>query len=170
MSIQVTRRFQFCAGHRVFLHESKCRNLHGHNYVAHITVESGDVQDHLGRVVDFSVVKEKMGGWIEQYWDHGFLYYKNDEVVADLFAPGGPMDGHKCFGMPENPTAENMAKFLLLHVGPFVFDGTPIRVMSVRLEETENCSATVDFIALVDRGDRLTEVEPGVNRKPEERL
>ncbi len=38
--ITATRRVQFCAGHRVHRHESKCRNLHGHNYVAFFTAEA----------------------------------------------------------------------------------------------------------------------------------
>ena len=31
MKLTCTRRLQFCAGHRVYGHESKCANVHGHN-------------------------------------------------------------------------------------------------------------------------------------------
>ena len=63
--ISCTRRIQFCAGHRVLGHENKCANAHGHNYVAYISARSNDL-DKVGRVIDFSVLKEKIGGWIDE--------------------------------------------------------------------------------------------------------
>ena len=75
-----TRRVQFCAGHRVMGHENKCAHLHGHNYVALITARA-DKLDSVGRVIDFSVIKQRVGGWIEQHWDHGFIIARNDEQV-----------------------------------------------------------------------------------------
>ena len=38
MSYKVIRSHEICAGHRVVGHESKCRMLHGHNYVFHFHV------------------------------------------------------------------------------------------------------------------------------------
>ena len=38
MSYSVIRTHEICAGHRVVGHESKCRMLHGHNYVFHFHV------------------------------------------------------------------------------------------------------------------------------------
>jgi 6-pyruvoyltetrahydropterin/6-carboxytetrahydropterin synthase len=38
MSYKVIRSHEICAGHRVVGHESKCRHLHGHNYVFHFHV------------------------------------------------------------------------------------------------------------------------------------
>ena len=38
MSYKVIRTHEICAGHRVVGHESKCRHLHGHNYVFHFHV------------------------------------------------------------------------------------------------------------------------------------
>ena len=70
--ITCTRRFQFCAGHRVHRHESKCRNLHGHNYVLFVTVTAPEL-DSLGRVIDFSIIKGLVGDWIDSKWDHGFI-------------------------------------------------------------------------------------------------
>ena len=72
MKTTATRRLQFCAGHRVHDHESECRNLHGHNYVVFLTAAStsDDPLDKLGRVIDFGVLKEKFGAWIDEWWDH----------------------------------------------------------------------------------------------------
>ena len=140
-TVTCTRRVQFCAGHRVYRHESKCRNLHGHNYVAMLTAEGIDRgQDELGRVIDFSVLKEKLGGWIDQHWDHGFIAMADDrEALAALAL----MPEQKLYVMTSNPTAENMARHLLLDVGPSVLDGTGVRLVRVEVWETENCRAEV---------------------------
>jgi 6-pyruvoyltetrahydropterin/6-carboxytetrahydropterin synthase len=133
-----TRRIQFAAGHRVHGHESKCANAHGHNYVAWFEAEGS--LDAVGRVIDFSVLKEKIGGWIDANWDHGFIVYGGDDQIYNALAAVKPR--MKIFSMMDNPTAENMAKFLLLGVCPLVLAGTGVTVVSVRLQETENCEAT----------------------------
>ena len=137
-----TRRLQFCAGHRVMGHENKCAHLHGHNYVALITA-TADKLDSVGRVIDFSVIKQRVGGWIEQHWDHGFIIARSDKQVLDWlgqFRPR-PETHQKLFLMDANPTSENMARFLLERVCPDVLDGTGVGVTRVRLWETENCYA-----------------------------
>ena len=78
----IQRRFQFCAGHRIPRHESKCRNLHGHNYVLWLEVSAPEL-DALGRVIDFGVIKELIGSWIETHWDHGFILCLNDDEAID---------------------------------------------------------------------------------------
>jgi 6-pyruvoyltetrahydropterin/6-carboxytetrahydropterin synthase len=138
------RRIQFCSGHRVHLHESKCKNIHGHNYVAFIHAR-GIVSplDNIGRVIDFSVLKDKIGGWIDRCWDHGFIYYTEDAEMLGMFKNkyASVLNSHKSFGLPYNPTAENMAKFLCEEVCPYELEGLGIEVFKVTLWETENCYA-----------------------------
>lgn len=136
MKVTCTRRIQFCAGHRVMGHENKCRNLHGHNYV--VLVEAEAPLDAIGRVIDFSVLKDRIGGWIDRWWDHGFLLAEADDEVRDA-VKAVPLT--KVFALPENPTAENMARFLLNVVAPAELLGTGVTVTSVVVWETENCYA-----------------------------
>lgn len=136
--VTCTRRIQFCAGHRVVGHEGKCQNVHGHNYVAWITAEASDL-DGIGRVIDFSVLKEKVGGWIEKNWDHQFIAAVYDKEVREA------LSAWPVFTLPTNPTAENMAAFLLQQVCPKALLGTGVRVTKVVLDETENCSAEVSL-------------------------
>lgn len=142
--ITVTRRIQFCAGHRVYKHESKCSNLHGHNYVLWVTAKA-DRLDNLGRIVDFSVLKEMVGRWIDTYWDHGFLYFHEDIECRTLFACDERFLHTRSFRCTFNPTAEEMALYLLNEVCPDLFRGSPfnLKVVAIKLDETENCSATV---------------------------
>jgi len=149
--ITATRRLQFCAGHRVHRHESKCANIHGHNYVlffeamkvkTHDLPEDLDL-DSIGRVIDFSVMKAKLGTWIGENWDHGFIFFAGDPDLRALYL--GPLVSHKHFELPYNPTAENMAKFLLTKICPVLFADTGIVITSITLHETENCSAKVEL-------------------------
>ena len=136
--ITCTRRIHFCSGHRVFRHEGKCANPHGHNYYAHITAEA-DALDSTGRVIDFSVLKERVGSWIDKYWDHTFIVFeKDEEMVRSLEMVCSPK---KPFLAPFNPTAENMADYLLRTICPKVLQGTGVKVSKVIIYETDNCCA-----------------------------
>ena len=132
--ITATRRIQFAAGHRVFGHEGKCRYLHGHNFVALVTAAADDL-DAVGRVIDFGVLKERIGGWIERAWDHGFIVWQDDAQARRAL---DAVEGQKTYLLAGNPTAENLADHLLRVVGPDMLAGTGVRLVKVTLHETEN--------------------------------
>jgi 6-pyruvoyltetrahydropterin/6-carboxytetrahydropterin synthase len=134
------RRIQFCAGHRVFEHEGKCKNIHGHNYVLWIFARASKL-DKLGRVIDFSVLKERIGGWIEKNIDHNFIAFKDDIVVQELLK----INESKPYILDSNPTAENLALHLLHEVIPNLMEDTGITIYKLELFETENCSVEVEL-------------------------
>ena len=139
-SAECVRRIQFCSGHRVHRHESKCAHPHGHNYVAFIHARAPEL-DSIGRVIDFSVLKQKVGGWIDENWDHGFIFYAGDAPMCRFFELNADGKDFKSYMMPSNPTAENMAKHLVEEVCPTLMLGTGVEVFKVVLWETENCHA-----------------------------
>lgn len=139
--ITCTRRLTFAAGHRVYGHESKCAHPHGHNYVVEITAQSNDGRrgvDEIGRVIDFSAIKERVGGWLDSRWDHGFLVFKDDPLWGVLVSHD---PNWKVVPLPFNPTAEEMARYILLTKCPVLMLGTEVTVTKVRVWETENCYA-----------------------------
>lgn len=83
---KVTKRMEVAGSHQLKLnYESKCENLHGHNWI--ITVEiSGKELNKNGMLVDFTRIKELI---------HDELDHKNLNEVFDF-----------------NPTAENIAKWV----------------------------------------------------------
>lgn len=140
-SISAVRKLQFCAGHRLYKHESKCRHFHGHNYQIFLHAQSDSHSlDQIGRVIDFSILKGSFLPWLEANWDHGFIVWKgDDEAIAALQA----IPGQKLFLLDTNPTAENLALYLLNQVAPKLLEGTGVSLTKIVLWETENCYVEV---------------------------
>ena len=136
--ITATRYHDFSTGHRVYGHESKCAHLHGHNYRIHLTIEAEEL-DSVGRVLDFSAIKEYLCYWLEDNWDHKFLVWENDPFAKTL----KELDPEGTVVVQFNPTAENMGQYLVEHVGPKQLAGTNARLVSVNIEETRKCNVTV---------------------------
>lgn len=137
--IEISRRIQFCAGHRVMGHENKCAGLHGHNYEA-LFFATADGLDSLGRVIDFGVLKEKLGRWIDDHWDHAMILFEQDSEAIQAVQN---LSSQRLYLLPSNPTAENMARYLLQTICPRVMEGTGVTIRRIVLQETPNCSAEV---------------------------
>ncbi len=137
MSLTIMRRIKFCAGHRLYQHGGKCEHFHGHNYVADIFVTSEEV-DRVGRVLDFADLKARTKGWIDANWDHSFLVFERDQNAIEALEKVQPS---KLFKLPYNPTAENMAKYLLEVMCPKVLEGSGAQAVCVRIWETEEADA-----------------------------
>lgn len=168
MSYEVIRSHEICAGHRVVGHESKCRHLHGHNYVFHFHVApklDGQIKslakeyevesaalDQVGRVIDFSVVKSTLCEWLETNWDHRFLHWEKDELIRgviilvendnrDGFVPRDQVDHlyNSFVELPFNPTAENLAAYMVEVIGPRLLDEHGVELVKCTIEETSKC-------------------------------
>ena len=136
--VYAERFHDISCGHRVVNHESKCKHFHGHNYRVHFKVEADQGLDPIGRVLDFGEIKSKLCMWLENNWDHKMLLWKDDPHAPHMAAmdPGGVVE------TPFNPTAENMAEYLLNVVGPLELP-THIKLVEVKIEETYKCHAGV---------------------------
>lgn len=140
MGVQVTRRLEWDSAHRVMRHESKCATLHGHRYVALVTVVA-DSLDSIDRVVDFGVIKQKVGGWIDERWDHTTLVNKDDADLIKFCLDQQDRLGHKApYLFYGEPTAEVIAD-VLRKVAAQTLTDERISVLKVEVFETPNCSA-----------------------------
>ncbi len=103
---KVTKTIDFCYGHRLLDYDGKCANLHGHNGLLEVDVES-DGLDSLGMVVDFTRIRDVVKTWVDANLDHKMLLWRRDPVVPGLQQLKEPL-----FLMDENPTAENICKLI----------------------------------------------------------
>lgn len=126
----ITKRLEFDAGHRLLKHGGKCKNYHGHRYAAEFTLEGEPAAD--GMVVDFGIVKQKLGEWIDTFLDHGMILQEGDPLIKILDG-----EGLKVYQIEDAPSAENIAKELYRQA-QLTF---PNMVSNVRVYETPTCWA-----------------------------
>ena len=138
------RRLYFDAGHRVLGHQGQCASVHGHGYKVFVHAEAPKL-DELGMVIDFGILKKLIGDWIDTHWDHAMLLYIKDKELVEIFERN--LREHKIYVCSFNPTAENMAEYLLNSVCPRVLNGTNVRITKVVVWETENCYAEAQLTA-----------------------
>jgi len=133
-----TRRLEWDAMHRIPLHESKCRAFHGHRYAAEVTCAAPDL-DHLGRVIDFGLVKSVVGAWIDENWDHTAILMRDDPEAAPI-ADANARLGRPVYWMDRPPTAENIVAELAV-VSERLLAPHGVSVVAIRLWETPNGTA-----------------------------
>lgn len=130
-SYTVTKRIDFCYGHRLLHYTGKCRHLHGHNGRVEIDIAT-DILDKRGMAYDFSEIKQTIKTWIDAELDHRMILNEKDPAINFLKEIKEPL-----FILKENPTAENIAKLIFDKVKEFGFP-----VQAVKLWETPDACAT----------------------------
>ena len=139
--MQITRRLEFDAGHRIPNHQSQCRHLHGHRYAIEITLSGETVKtvgaSEEGMVMDYSEVEAIAQRAVVEVWDHAFLVYAGDDVVVAFLRS---LPGHKTVELDFVPTAENLAAeaFRILDGAYRDIYGNQLRLERIRLYETPN--------------------------------
>ena len=135
-TVIVERFVEFDTGHRVARHETKCRHLHGHRYklTAAISgpIKTDDSPEH-GMVIDFGRIKEALMV-LHDEWDHRFILGDDDPLLAAMSGLPGLVI------LDRQPTAENLADIAHQRLTDLL---APLVVVSVTVQETTACSATV---------------------------
>jgi 6-pyruvoyltetrahydropterin/6-carboxytetrahydropterin synthase len=102
----VTKRIEFCYGHRLLDYDGICQHPHGHNAVAEIEVGATEL-DRRNMVCDFGDIKRIVKTWIDQELDHKMLLRFDDPLVKPLQQLGEPV-----FLLDSNPTVERLAQLI----------------------------------------------------------
>ena len=115
--MEVFKEFSFEAAHRLpnVPPGHKCARLHGHSFRVRIHV-AGPIDEHVGWVMDFADIKEVCKPVLDQL-DH---YYLNE-------IPG-----------LENPTSENLARWLWRRIKPLLPGLSRVQVM-------ETCTSGCEY-------------------------
>jgi 6-pyruvoyltetrahydropterin/6-carboxytetrahydropterin synthase len=121
----VTKRIEFCYGHRLLDYDGVCKHPHGHNAIVEVDVRT-DSLDRRNMVADFADIKRIVKGWIDRELDHKMILRHDDPLVAPLQQLGEPV-----YILESNPTVERIAKL--------IFDqalAQQVNVVAVRVWET----------------------------------
>jgi 6-pyruvoyltetrahydropterin/6-carboxytetrahydropterin synthase len=118
----VTKRIEFCYGHRLLDYDGVCKHPHGHNAIAEIDVRT-DQLDKRNMVADFSDIKRLVKGWIDQELDHKMILRHDDPLVAPLRELGEPV-----YILESNPTVERIAKLIFDKTTDLGFEVVTVRV------------------------------------------
>jgi len=113
--------------------------LHGHRYVVEASFGAKQL-DAIGRVIDFGVIREVLGKWIDDNFDHTTILFEKDQNLGENISK---ITGQKIYYMKSNPTAENIAKHLLEDICPQLFANYAIKCVGIKVYETPNCSAQI---------------------------
>ncbi|HEY0876495.1 MAG TPA: 6-carboxytetrahydropterin synthase [Vicinamibacterales bacterium] len=127
----VTKRIEFCYGHRLLDYDGVCKHPHGHNAVVEVDV-STETLDNRNMVADFSDIKRIVKGWIDRELDHKMILRHDDPLVEPLRKLGEPI-----YILDSNPTVERIAKL--------IFDQSRelgINVVGIRVWETPSSYAS----------------------------
>lgn len=127
------KKLKFVAGHQVVEHGKESLSFHVHEYYLELFVQSQKL-DNNGKGKDFLIVKDRVEAWINEYWDHTTIIWKEDPGF-DLFFIRGKKEPYITLF---NPTTKNLADFLLSQVCPYILDHTGIIINKIRLYETPN--------------------------------
>lgn len=108
----VKKRIEVAGAHQLSLpYGSKCKNLHGHNWIVTIWLKGEELNED-GMLLDFSFIKS----FVNDIFDHKNLneipYFKNNKV---------------------NPTAENIARF----IGRTITEKADVYCFKVEVQESE---------------------------------
>ena len=102
----VTKRIDFCYGHRLLDYDGICRHPHGHNAVAEIEIRAESL-DARNMVMDFNDIKDRVKGWIDRELDHKMILRRDDKLAEVLRELGEPM-----YLLESNPTVERIARLV----------------------------------------------------------
>jgi 6-pyruvoyltetrahydropterin/6-carboxytetrahydropterin synthase len=155
MKYEITKRFKFEAGHRVWkqnllsgkgaklLNEippNPCLNIHGHSYKVEITIGS-DKLNEQEMVIDFYHIKAALKDLIDNQLDHSFIIDKNDPLYPKFKEHFGFL---KLTEVDFCPTAEALAKYIYDYATQKLKEADlleDIKVVKVVIWETETGKA-----------------------------
>jgi 6-pyruvoyltetrahydropterin/6-carboxytetrahydropterin synthase len=105
--LSVTKIFRFETAHAIFGYAGSCRNIHGHSYVLHVTVQQAISKDTFllapGFVIDFKELKAMVKEAVIDRFDHRIIL---SEAYLDLHPNLASLENLEVWAI--EPTAENI--------------------------------------------------------------
>lgn len=104
----LSKRMELAGAHFLNLdYDSKCKNLHGHNWIITVYCRANKL-NHNGMIIDFKHIKQL----IHEPLDHSFIY-EEGSISAATMKRLYEVEGFHLCSVPFRPTAENFAAWAL---------------------------------------------------------
>jgi len=132
--VRVSKEFKFETAHALDMHDSKCKNIHGHSYKLIVTVLgipiTDDSRPDIGMVIDFTDLKNIVNENIIDKLDHALI------LKSDSRFKGIEVHNSKTIYVDYHPTCEN----ILLEVVEIIKDKLPeaVELVYAKMNETAN--------------------------------
>jgi 6-pyruvoyltetrahydropterin/6-carboxytetrahydropterin synthase len=144
--VRLTKIFTFETAHALYGYDGKCKNIHGHSYKLHVTIEGIPINDFNssknGMVLDFGILKSIVNKEIINHIDHAILLNSHSphyELAQNLID-----QQHNVILVDFQPTCENM----ILDFKNKIMAQLPENISLVRLQlfetETSYCEWTAN--------------------------
>ena len=140
--VTISRRVEWDMAHRLGPQcTTKCKNLHGHRYVAVATL-AAETTTEMGMVLDFGDAIRAMKGFVDGRLDHACIVDGGDPELLSFLEGAG--DKHCRVDFPT--TVENLCSWLAARFQE-AFDalleaaGRGVELVALRVFETPNCYA-----------------------------
>jgi 6-pyruvoyltetrahydropterin/6-carboxytetrahydropterin synthase len=130
----VTKRIDFCYGHRLLDYEGVCKHPHGHNAIVEVEIQT-DALDRRNMVADFGDIKRVVKSWIDRELDHKMILRHDDPLTRTLQEMGEPV-----YVVDSNPTVERIARLIFEYAST---QGLPV----VRVKVWETPTSFAEYTA-----------------------
>lgn len=158
----IRKQYKFEGAHIVrHCYSTRCSaSVHGHSYIVEVKLQARAL-DEAGMVLDFGVMKDTIGNFIDSF-DHAICIWEKDKELLDFAKLS---DRH--IVMPISPSAENLAIILMQKISKILdemrkqlcnSEDHELRVHSVIVHETATGYAECqqsDIKIIRDRSEEL---------------
>ena len=140
--ITITKVFRFEMAHAIFGYAGKCKNVHGHSYILHVTVTKNSGDDGfvpaLGFILDFKELKKIIIEKVIEKLDHQLIlsneYLKSNSAF---------ISAENMFAWEMEPSAEN----ILIYINQQIESNLSAEIKLQKLQLYETADSYAEWIA-----------------------
>ena len=137
--IETTKIFRFEMAHAIHGYPGRCKDIHGHSYVLHVTVTSGNSHNAYipepGFIMDYKELKKIVNDAVIDKLDHHLL-------LSEAYLQSTPRpSSQNLFIWTVEPSAENLLIFIQQHIQ----EKLPARVQLVKLRLYETSDSYAEW-------------------------
>lgn len=141
-TIRITKIFKFESAHALDGYDGKCKHIHGHSYILHVTIKGTPMVNPIsknGMLIDFTDLKKVVEESVINKYDHSLVLSEGAPLSEEL---------SKAYGniviVPFRPTCENLVINFANKIQEAITKGD-LKIhgylYSLRLYETATCFA-----------------------------